>query len=41
MILRRKNEKTYHVPRGSFVAVAYFNAHVNQRILLGTLHVLE
>ena len=41
VILRRKNEKTYHVPRGSFVAVVYFNAHVNQRILLGTLHVLE
>ena len=41
VILRRKNEKTYHIPRGNFVAVVYFNAHVNQRILLGTLHVLE
>lgn len=33
--------KKHIMPRGSFVAVAYFNAHVNQRILLGTLHVLE
>ena len=41
MILRRKNEKTYHMPRGSFVAVVYVNAHVNQRILSAPLLVLE
>lgn len=41
VILRRKNEKTYHMPRGSFVAVVYVNAHVNQRILSGPLFVLE
>ena len=41
VILRRKNEKTYHMPRGSFVAVVYINAHVNHRILSAPLLVLE